>query len=161
MDDIVIQIEKIEVWFVNADYRQCYEAFHKLCESHHEFKDSALLILSDFNDLCRNIEKGVAALSEQHIHKREIAGRFQMCMNRFKECHLNHCTNSCVYTQEADSLKQHRNRIRKTKLKIEDEYTECDDPKKISVLKKILQEIRSILERFENLLKYFSEVTQL
>lgn len=161
MDEIIKQIEKFEEWFVNAEFKKAYEGFWEFCKQYDGFKDSAQLILSDYNSFSLHIEQGSLLLAEQHILKSQIAVRFQLCINRFKEDHLRHCTTSCVYTQESSSLKEHRNRIRKTKLKIEEEYTECDDPKKIGILKKILQEIRNILERFENLLRYFSEVTQL
>jgi len=158
MDDLVIHIEKIEKWFMDADFHQTYKAFFVLCEPHSDFKDSAQMILSDFNDFCKNVERGIVPLSEQHIHKREIAGRFQMCMNRFKDRHINACPVCCVYEEEASCLKEHINRIRKTELKITTEYLECEDKKKIGILKKILQEITSVLKRFDNLLKYFTEV---
>ena len=160
MGDIVIQIEEIETWFEKANYEQAYNAFSILCKPYSEFERSAQSILSRYNDYCKDIETGVIPLFEQHIRKQEIANSYQMCMKRFKECHVNHSGTSCIYQSEADSLREHRNRIRRTKMKIEDEYSECDDPHKIGMFEKILQEIRHILERFEYLLKHFSEVSQ-
>ena len=160
MGDIVIQIEKIEALFIKAAYQQAYEALLILCKPYSDFARSSQSILSRYNDYCKDIETGVIPLSEKHIRKQEMANSYQMCMKRFKECHVSHNKTSCIYQSEADSLREHRNRIRRTKMKIEDEYSECDDPHKIGMFEKILQEIRHILERFEYLLKHFSEVSQ-
>jgi hypothetical protein len=85
--DIVVQINKIEKCFVNANYRQAYEDFHLLCRAYPEFENSAQLILTRYNDLLQNIEMGLIDPSAQNIHKQQIAHSFQTCMNRFKKDH--------------------------------------------------------------------------
>ncbi|MBF0378419.1 MAG: hypothetical protein HQK72_13185 [Desulfamplus sp.] len=157
MDDIVIQVEKIEAWFIKADYKQAYETLVILCKPYPDFDAPAKSILSRYNDLCKSVEMGVIPLPEHHIRKHEIANSYQMCMSRFKE-HLKSCPICCIYEAEANSLTEHRTRIRKTEHNITKEYLECEDDKKIDILKKILREIKTVLKRFDNLLKYFTEV---
>ncbi len=158
MDDIVVVVEKIESWFINADYRQCYEAFLKLCNPHSEFQDSAQMIVARFSDLEKDIEKGIVSLSEQHLRKNEIASSYQACMKRFKECRLSNCTNCCIYDEDEYSLIQQKEQIRQTRIRVEDELDMSDDPKKRSLLEKILIEIRNFLKQINTLLKHFSEV---
>ncbi|MBF0378418.1 MAG: trypsin-like peptidase domain-containing protein [Desulfamplus sp.] len=82
---ITLQIEKIEKLFVNAEYKQAYEAFFRLCKSYPEFEGTAKSILSRYSDFCKGVEMGLIPLPEQHIRKQEIANSYQMCMNRFKK----------------------------------------------------------------------------
>jgi hypothetical protein len=86
-NNIAAQLKEIEIWFNNADYKKAYEAFLTLCKPYPEFEISAGSILSRYSDLLRNIEMGIIPLSEQNIHKQQIAHSFQICLNRFKKEH--------------------------------------------------------------------------
>ncbi len=157
MEDIIIQVEKIEAWFVK-DYERAYEEFFKMCKPYPDFKDSAQMIIARFKDLDRDIEKGIVPLSEQHLRKNEIAFSYQACMKRFRQCHINHHIACCIYEEDEYSLIQQKEQIRQTRIRVEDELDMADDPKKISLLEKILIEIRNFLKQINTLLKHFSEV---
>jgi hypothetical protein len=158
MEDIVIQIEKIEVWFIKAYYEKAYEEFFEMCKAYPDFQDSAASIYTRFNDLCKDVEMGVVSLSEKAIRKQDIAHSYQMCMKRFKKQYLISCETNCIYEEEEYVLFQQRKRMTRTRIKMEEEREKTDDPKKISFLLKIVDEIKTILNQLSNLLKHFAEV---
>jgi hypothetical protein len=49
MDDIDVQIEKIENLFIKAYYQQAYEAFIGLCKPYPDFYDRAKSVLSRYS----------------------------------------------------------------------------------------------------------------
>ncbi len=96
---------------------------------------------------------------DKPANKQEIATRYKLCLNRFKEEYLNDCP-QCGYIEEEVALAEHRNTLRRTKLKVEDDYIQCDNPQKMGILESILTEIRKMLKHIENVLQHFQLIRE-
>lgn len=155
-EEIILKIERTETLLMQAQYGEAYEILCEICGPYPNFKEMAGKIMRRYNDCCIEIVSGKASLSEQSLMKNDIADSCQLCLKQLGSYLEN--TQTDFIENEKTVLKNNQKHYLRTRLKLEEEYLECDDPEKRGILKKILAEIRKMLQRFDNLLKHFAKI---
>ena len=160
MQDIIVEIKIIEDHYVNARYSPAYEALHHLCSNNQhcgEFSQFAMNIRSQYSDLENSIITMSMDLSQIDNRKRQICVAFDKLLSQMKKRFDSQHPYS-AYEEQAICMKENRIMLRKSLLAVEDDISDCDNPKKIELLRQIKQQLIEVIEYFTNLMKSFRAV---
>lgn len=158
MQSILVELKIVEEHYVNGRYLQTYDTLYCLCRDNQqceEFSQAAMSILSRYNDLENSIANISLELSQQEMRKREINLAFEKLIVQMKRRFNVLQSSSSVYEDQAKRMKEHKDMLRKSLMAVEDDITECDNPKKTELLEHLKNQLQQIIEYFSNLIKTF------
>jgi len=160
MQEVIIEIKLIEEHYVNARYLEAYQILRQLCcDNQHceEFSQSAMSILSQYNDLENSITTISLELSQQELRKRQIGLACEKLIGQMKR-RFNPQQPNSTYEEQTMRMKEHRYMLRKSLMTVEDDIGDCDNPKKTELLEQIKKQLEEMIEYFINLIKSFRAV---
>ena len=160
--EIIVELKIAEGHYVKGCYLQAYESLYRLCcDNKHceeQFFHQAMNILSRFNDVERSstITSGLE-LSQTVQMQREIGIAFEKLLCQMKRF-CNSQQGLSAYDEHELRIKEQRTMLRKSLMAVEDDISDCDNPKKTELLQKIKEQLLKVIDYFSNLIKNFRMV---